>query len=100
MYPIDDLKYGQTLYEYQGLIISMEEKLLNARQKNPGSDYADAENKIRLLKSLRDGFMNMHRFNVVIDDQNFKVTKQFHIMDDKIKSLEKEVEQLRKANNF
>lgn len=99
-FPLDILSYGVTLFEYEGLIAAMEEKLLAAKAKNPAADYSDAENKIYLLQKLRNRFMEMHHFTVVIDNQNFKISKQFHIMDEKIKSLQKQIRIEEKAGKF
>ena len=97
---INELEFQQHYLEYSGLIVSMSEKLIQAKLKNPKADYSDAERKIELLEGLQSLFYKMYYNQIAIDNHNFRITKKFHIMDDKIKKLEEEIIQLKRQLNF
>lgn len=94
------MDYYQNYIEFSDLIISMREKLLAAKQKSLNTNFDDAERKIENLEKLQTLYHKMYQSQISLENYNFKITKQFHIMDEKIKLLEQENKQLKENINI
>ncbi len=93
---VKHLNYTELYLRLQWAIGSMEVMLSDAKIKAPDRDYSESEKRIGILNEFKESYLEVIEENRIVHNMNFKVTKQFHIMDDKIKKLEAQI----KANNF
>lgn len=87
-------------FELQWVIAEMETKLIEAKRKFPDKDYSEAELKIHILKDYRGVLLEVLEENRVLNSLVYKVTKQFHIMQQKLDEKDKEIERLQKELKF
>ena len=89
-------------------VSDMEVKLIEAIQKDvkngathlefingENDKYKEVEKRIKIIREFQQSWLETIEENRVLDNLVFRVTKQFHIMDEKIKTLEKENETLK-----
>jgi hypothetical protein len=76
--------------DYDNLIIGMEEKLLDAKKRNPSQDFSEAEKKINTLHRLKDLYHLMYHCQQTIDNESGKVMSERKKLLDKIGALERE----------
>lgn len=84
-------------FELTWVIAQMEIKLQEAKEKKPDFDYSEPELKIRILEDYRRMILAVIEENRTLNGLVFKVTKEFHLKNEKIEQLEKENIALKKA---
>ncbi len=97
---MDVLEMYSDYSEFSAIIHGMQMKLTEAIRKNPGGNFDEAHGKIEKLMDLRSKYHKVYQTALSLDNMNFRVTKNFHNMDEKIKQLEEEIKKYQKKENF
>lgn len=97
---LNEVEFYQYYVQFSELSIAMNEKLLLAIKKNPHLNFKEAWEKIETLEKLQSVFHKMYYNQVALDNINFRVTKEFHIMNEKITRLQEENKKLKKQLEF
>ncbi len=87
-------------YELVWVISQMQDRLFETKTKFPLKDYSDSQLKIKILEDYRVITLGVIEENKALNSLIFKVTKEFHIMSEKIALLEKENKALKENINL
>jgi hypothetical protein len=81
--------------DYTLIIDGMNEKLSEAKRKNPEKDFKSQEEIIKTVKFLRQLFHTMYHDQQSIENQSGKIIHERHSLITKCSRLEKELETLK-----
>lgn len=92
---LTDSQFYKLYGSFEYLITEMEIKLLEARKKALNGNFNDAEDKIEILKSLRNAFHQLWHNQFIIDNSQIKVIQERQKLLSKIITLEMENKSLK-----
>jgi hypothetical protein len=92
---LTDTQFYKLYGSFEYLITEMEIKLLEARKKALKGNFNDAEDKIEILKSLRNAFHQIWHNQFIIDNSQIKVIQERQKLLSKIITLEMENKSLK-----
>ena len=82
--------------ELDSVLTDMELILTEQRIKHRDRDFSEQIRRIETLQKFKQKWIETMEENKVLNDLVFKVTKNFHLMDEKIHKLEQENTNLKK----
>lgn len=92
---LTDTQFYKLYGSFEYLITEMEIKLLEARKKALNGNFNDAEDKIEILKNLRNAFHQLWHNQFIIDNSQIKVIQERQKLLSKIITLEMENKSLK-----
>jgi hypothetical protein len=92
---LTDTQFYKLYGSFEYLITEMEIKLLEARKKALKGNFNDAEDKIEILKSLRNAFHQIWHNQFMVDNSQIKVIQERQKLLSKIITLEMENKSLK-----
>lgn len=92
---LTDSQFYKLYGSFEYLITEMETKLLEARKKALNGNFNDAQDKIEILKSLRNAFHQLWHNQFIIDNSQIKVIQERQKLLSKIITLEMENKSLK-----
>lgn len=92
---LTDSQFYKLYGSFEYLITEMEIKLLEARKKALKGNFNDAEDKIEILKNLRNAFHQLWHNQFIIDNSQIKVIQERQKLLSKIITLEMENKSLK-----
>ena len=92
---LTDSQFYKLYGSFEYLITEMEIKLLEARKKALKGNFNDAEDKIEILKSLRNAFHQLWHNQFMVDNSHIKVIQERQKLLSKIITLEMENKSLK-----
>lgn len=81
--------------DYTLIIDSMNEKLMEAKKRNPNANYSFQEKTIKTLEFLRLLFHQMYHDQQSIENDSGKIIQERHNLIEKCARLEKEINNLK-----
>ncbi len=87
---LTDSQFYKLYGSFEYLITEMEIKLLEARKKALKGNFNDAEDKIEILKNLRNAFHQLWHNQFMVDNSQIKVIQERQKLLSKIITLEME----------
>ena len=92
---LTDTQFYKLYGSFEYLITEIEIKLLEARKRALKGNFKDAEDKIEILKSLRNAFHQIWHNQFIIDNNQIKVIQERQKLLSKIITLEIENKNLK-----
>lgn len=81
--------------ELEMALDQMDLLLVEAKLKSREKDFTEQDKRMEILRKFREKWLVTREDNRVLNELVFKVTKDFHLMDEKIRKLEEENKNLK-----